>query len=91
MLAVWIALIVVSTATVGADVVDDCSVQLTLACWLLVDDATGSTSGIVAACVPEPRSTALGCDCEGSSVAKARATRAKPSAWRRWRSRDWEF
>ena len=61
LLAVWSALIVVSTVTVGAVLgLAAVSLQFTVAGWMLVDDATGSTSGIVAACacVLEPRSTA---------------------------------
>ena len=51
MLAVWTALIVVSTLTVGAGVAGlaAVSVQLTVAGWTLVDEATGRTSGIVPA------------------------------------------
>ncbi|HEX4279141.1 MAG TPA: hypothetical protein VHZ27_00150, partial [Solirubrobacteraceae bacterium] len=60
MLAVWIALIVVSTVTVGAGDGVQVSVQLTVADWLPFDDATGRTSGIVPASdgAAEPRSTA---------------------------------
>ena len=51
LLAVWIALIVVSTATVGSGVDGvGVSLQLTVAGWTLVEDATGSTSGIDPAC-----------------------------------------
>src|SRR6185437_2941302 len=59
--AVWIALSVESTATVGAVVFGVAlSLQLTVAAWALVEDATGKTSGIVPACelVLDPSSTA---------------------------------
>lgn len=49
LLAVWIAAIVVSTLTVGAVAPDGESVQVTDAGWMLVEEATGSTSGIVPA------------------------------------------
>jgi hypothetical protein len=49
--AVWSALSVESTVTVGAGVLGAAvSAQLTVAISALVADATGNTSGIVAAC-----------------------------------------
>jgi hypothetical protein len=49
LLAVWIALIVVSILTVGGVAPVEESLQLTVAGWMLVEEATGSTSGIVPA------------------------------------------
>ena len=51
---------VVSAVTAGCGIVGDCAVQLTVASWLLGDDATGKASGTVPAseCVLEATSTA---------------------------------